>query len=123
MSQQGMLKSDPVLASLDIPQTVAFYEEKLGFQRNWCDKGYGIVSRDKISIHFWACDNPLIPQNTSCYVYVDHVDDLYKEYKSAGVIHPNGDIEDKPFGLREFSILDQDGNLIRFGQHLEKKEH
>ncbi len=116
-----MYRSDPVLASLDILKTVAFYEDKLGFKRSWCDPGYGIVYRDEISIHFWACKDKIFPENTSCYVYVDNVDELYEEFQKAGVVHPNGAIGDKDWGLREFSILDLDGNLIRIGQHLETK--
>lgn len=113
-----MIKSNPVLASLDIIKTVDFYETKLGFTRNWCDSGYGIVSRDDISIHFWKCNNKIFPENTSCYVFVDNIDALYMEYSTVGVIHPNGPLENKPWDVREFSILDLDGNLIRFGEHL-----
>lgn len=115
---KGMYKSDPVLASLDIPKSVAFYEEKLGFKRSWCDEGYGIVNREQISIHFWHCKDKIFPENTSCYIYVDNVDQLYKEYQKAAVIHPNGQLEDKPWGVREFAILDNYGNLIRIGQLL-----
>lgn len=115
-----LYKSDPVLAALDIPRLVSFYEQKLGFSRQWCDEGYGIVKRDDIGIHFWHCDNKIFPENTSCYVYVDGVDGLYAEYQKAGVIHPNGALEDKPWGVREFSILDLDGNLIRFGELIQQ---
>ena len=40
----------------------------------------------------------------------------YPDYSALGVIHPNGRLEDKPWGVREFSILDADGNLITFQQ-------
>lgn len=113
-----MYKSDPVLASLDIEKTVAFYEETLGFRRAWCDENYGIVHRDAISLHFWHCDNNIFPENTSCYVYVEGVDALYEEYQRAGVVHPNGPLENKPWGMREFAILDEDGNMIKFGENL-----
>ena len=117
-----MYKSDPVLAALDIEKLVEFYENKLGFKRSWCDAGYGIVNRDDIGIHFWRCDNKIFPENTSCYVYVQDVDSLYTEYQKAGVIHPNGPLEDKPWGVREFSILDLYGNLIRFGELLSDRQ-
>lgn len=113
-----LLKSDPVLASLDIEKTVQFYETKLGFKRSWCDENYGIVHRDRISLHFWHCDDKIFPENTSCYVYVNDVTSLFSEYQAAGVVHPNGTMEDKPWGMREFAILDEDGNMIKFGQEL-----
>ena len=114
-----MTKARPVLAALDIPRLVEFYEAKLGFKATWKDEGYGIVHRDEITIHFWHCDNKIHPENTSCYVDVVDIDTLYEEYKAAGVIHPNGALENKPWGMREFVILDLDGNMIRFGQDLE----
>ena len=117
---QKMIKSNPVLAALDIPRLVSFYEEKLGFTQSWCDEGYGIVERDKIAIHFWKCDDKVFPENTSCYIFVEDVDALYDEYQEADVIHPKGKLEDKPWGVREFSILDFDGNLIRFGESISK---
>ncbi len=114
---QALLKAAPTLASLDMDQTIQFYTEKLGFRLDWHDANYGIVVRDPIQIHFWKTDNAIFPQNTSCYIYVQGVDQLYTEFKAIGVIHPNGHLEDKPWGMREFSILDIHGNLIRFGQN------
>ena len=109
-------KSDPVLAALDVERLVQFYENKLGFHRTWCDANYGIVKRDEIAIHFWHCNDPIHPQNTSCYLWVTNIDQLYEAFQAAGVIHPNGPLEDKPWGVREFSALDLDGNLLRIGE-------
>ena len=33
-------------------------------------------------------------------------------------IHPNGPLEIKPWGQKEFSLLDPDGNLLTFGQRI-----
>ena len=111
-----LIKSHPVLAALDIPRLVTFYEKHLGFERSWCDEGYGIVHRDSITIHFWHATDKIFPEHTSCYIEVKDIDDLYTEYSAQRVIHPNGKIENKPWGMREFAILDLDGNLIRFGE-------
>jgi hypothetical protein len=116
--KKGMYKSDPVLASLEIEKTVQFYEDQLGFKRSWCDENYGIVNRDQISIHFWHCDDKIFPENTSCYIYVDDVEVLFEEYQQSGVVHPNGELEVKPWDMKEFAILDEDGNMIKFGQQL-----
>lgn len=113
-------KACPVLASLDMFKTVAFYEEKLGFKKSYLDENYGIVHRDDITIHFWKCDNKIFPMNTGCYVIVNEVDELYKEMQQAGVVHPNGKLRNHPHQMREFAILDEDGNLIKFGQPIEK---
>ena len=38
--------------------------------------------------------------------------------RRAGVVHPNGPLTDQPWGLREFAVLDGDGNMIKFGQRM-----
>ena len=107
----------PVLASLNIDKTVTFYKEKLGFNKiGWKDKNYAVIGRDKVEIHFWKCNNKIHPENTSCYIQVEDVDELYEEMKIAGVVHPNGPLQNQPWGMREFAILDEDGNMIKFGQ-------
>jgi len=106
----------PVLASLDIEATQRFYVDKLGFTAIAQYPDYGIVARDDVQIHFWLTDDADIPKATSCRVDVDGVDQLYEEMSAAGVVHPNGPLTDQPWGLREFAVLDGDGNMIKFGQ-------
>lgn len=109
----------PVLASLNIDKTVKFYQSKLGFDRvGYQDKDYAVVCRDKIEIHFWRCTSKIHPENTSCYVRVRGVDGLYEEMKKAGVVHPNGLIKNQPYRIREFAILDEDGNMIKFEENI-----
>jgi uncharacterized glyoxalase superfamily protein PhnB len=92
-------------------------KEKLRFDKiGWKDKNYAVIGRDKVEIHFWKCNNKIHPENTSCYIQVEDVDELYEEMKIAGVVHPNGPLQNQPWGMREFAILDEDGNMIKFGQ-------
>ena len=115
---KNLKKSAPVLASLNIAETVDFYREKLGFTCTWEDEFYAVLRRDDILIHFWKCEDKIFPENTGCYVYVSGVDELYAELTESGIIHPKGQLEDKPWGMREFAVLDLHGNLIRFGESL-----
>jgi hypothetical protein len=41
---------------------------------------------------------------------VSGIDDLHE--KCGGHVHPNAPLGDQPWGLREFAVLDPDGNLI-----------
>ena len=109
----------PVLASLNIDKTVDFYQTKLGFDRlGYKDKDYAVLCRDKIEIHFWKCNDKIHPENTSCYIRVHNVDGLHAEMKAAGVVHPNGPLTNQPWNIREFAILDEDGNMIKFGENI-----
>ena len=62
----------------------------------------------------------LVPEENYGQVYfrTDTIDTLYQRFIDDGVtIHPNGSLAQKPWGVREFSILDPDNNLITFGQY------
>lgn len=113
----ALLTATPILAYLDQQETVAFYK-KLGFTCNAEWHGYLMFQRDQISIHLWLCDDENIPKNTGCYINVDQIEALYQEYTALGIIHPNGKLEDKPWNMRQFSILDNSGNIIHFGQRI-----
>ncbi|WP_343485564.1 VOC family protein [Allomuricauda sp. d1] len=116
---EHLQRAVPVLASLDIFKTVAFYQQKMGFDKvGWKDENYAVIGRDKVDVHFWKCNNKIFPENTSCYIHVEDVDGLYEEMKASGVVHPNGPLKDQPWGMREFAVLDSDGNMIKFGQSL-----
>ncbi len=106
--------------------TVAFYK-RLGFEggAHEFDSGYGILRRGPVEIHFFT-HKELVPAESSagCYIRVTDVESFYQSCLSsqlprAGI--PRMDtLEDKPWGLREFAILDLDGNLIRIGQVIAK---
>lgn len=112
-----MLKTAiPILASLNAEATIDFYTSKLGFdfKANW--DGYLIFSKDEITIHLWPTDDPELPKATGCYINVTEVDALFEACDKQGVVHPNGRLKDMPWGMRQFSILDNNGNIIHFGQ-------
>lgn len=113
----SLLSASPILAFLDKNDTISFYE-KLGFECNANWDGYLMFKRDQINIHLWLCDDEAIPKHTGCYIYVDEIETLYSEYKALEIIHPNGKLEYKPWNLKQFSILDNSGNIINFGQHI-----
>ncbi len=114
-----MLKTAiPILASLNTEETVAFYTEKLGFTFHTDWEGYLIFSKDDIQIHLWSTTDDSIPKNTGCYVNVTGVDELYAQYEPLGIVHPNGKLTDTPWEMRQFSILDNNGNIIHFGEDL-----
>ena len=49
----------------------------------------------------------------------DDIDVLYQSLLANKItIHPNGDLQLKPWGQKEFSLLDPDNNLLTFGQSI-----
>lgn len=120
-SNTTIVRAIPKLASLDLDQTQRFWSEKLGFERLFTYPDYGISGRDGVQIHFWLTDDADIPKETGCRIDVTGVDVLYAEMDAAGLVHPNGELADTPWGFRQFSVLDGDGNLVTFGERVEKE--
>lgn len=105
----------PILAYLDKAETTSFYAS-IGFEYNDQYDGYIMCSRDAIEIHLWKCDDPAIPKNTGCYVRVNEIETLYASFQALNIIHPNGKLNVMPWGVKQFSILDNSGNIIHFGE-------
>ncbi len=101
--------------------TFAFYQ-KLGFRKfgSADHDNYLMMEMDQVQIHFFLF-RELIPSENYGQVYIrtDEIDALYQSMIRKGIsIHPNGPLEVKPWGQKEFSILDPDSNLLTFGQSL-----
>lgn len=116
MSQLPELKNAiPVLPVIDIDHAVTFYEQKLGFCKTYqTGPDHAILKRDRVEIHLWRCDDKTLPRNTSCRINVIHIAQLYAEYQQCQIIHPNGSLATKPWGMNEFVALDLDGNGLFF---------
>jgi len=119
----------PVFFTMDIPSTLAYYLEKLGFTclGTWQDPPvYAIVARDQQAIHF-RCAEPPTPnpdkyadELLDAYLFVENADALYAEYDARGVAMARG-LGDTPWQTREFVVKDCDGRLLAFGANLESQ--
>jgi hypothetical protein len=102
--------------------TKNFYVNMLGFKvfGSADFNGYLMVQKDHIQIHFFEFKELNINENYGqVYIRSNAIEKLYEELLKAKVaIHPNGDLQMKPWGQKEFSILDPDHNLITFGESL-----
>ena len=114
----------PILPSRSLEDTVAFYG-RLGFAGGIHPHGaYAILHRGTVELHFFL-HRELVPSESSagCYIRVTDVDRLHRELGSAGLPRagiPRMDaLADKPWGMREFAVIDPDGSLVRVGQKIE----
>ncbi|MDD2986937.1 VOC family protein [Flavobacterium sp.] len=99
--------------------TTAFYINQLGFSilENTDFDGYLLLQKEAVQLHFFEFKE-LNPYTNYGQVYIrtNAIESLYSAYFSKNIIHPNGHLELKPWGLKEFSILDPDHNLLTFGE-------
>jgi catechol 2,3-dioxygenase-like lactoylglutathione lyase family enzyme len=116
----------PALPSRSLSKTLEFYG-RLGFEGKILGAAddYAILTRGDLELHFFHHPE-LVPaaSHACCYLRVRDVDALYAAFGRAG-LPPGGiprmdRIGDKPWGLREFAVVDEDGNLLRIGQVLER---
>lgn len=100
--------------------TKDYYINQLGFtsigSAEWDE--YLMVEKDLVQIHFFAFP-ALDPKENDGQIYIrtNDIEGLYQwMLKNNIVIHPNGKLAAKPWGQKEFSLLDPDNNLLTFGQ-------
>jgi len=116
-----MLRSvHPKLPMRQVAVTRSFYTEKLGFTVTADYGNYLIVEREKVEWHFFEFVS-LDPKENygQVYIRVSDIDQLHRSFREAGVpLLPKEQPESKPWGQREFSLLDPDHNLLTFGQEV-----
>lgn len=105
----------PILYSTDIPRSISYYTEQLGFTGQWLwddPPTFGGVGLDCVRLFF--CRNDQGNPGTWICINVDNVDEYYGIIKTRGAKILSAP-EDKPWFMREMLVQDPDGHIIRFG--------
>jgi uncharacterized glyoxalase superfamily protein PhnB len=102
----------PQLPVTDLAATQAWYRDVLGFEIAWAGSDFGAVWQDRVEIFFARVARPA-PGTCLC-VRVEDADALCERYRGAGA-RIVSDIEDKPWGMREFTLQDPNGHWLRIG--------
>src|SRR6266571_5022121 len=94
----------PELPVADVERAQQHYRDALGFE-------IGAVSRGDVAIFFRKRKPPFEP--AVHWVFAEDIDASYQELKSSGanIVDP---LEKKPWGLRQFTVEDLDGNRFYF---------
>ena len=111
---------NPKLPMRNKDVTRNYYINKLDFQEfgNADFDGYLMLQKDNVQIHFFEFKE-LDPKENYGQVYIrtDDIDKLYQSLLDNKIsIHPNGHLQVKSWGQKEFALLDPDNNLLTFGQ-------
>lgn len=108
----------PKLPMRDKNATRNYYINQLGFKAIGDYEDYLMLQKDAIEIHFFEFI-ALDPKENYGQVYIrtNDIDGLYQSLlDNKTKIHPNGPLQNKPWGQREFALLDPDNNLLTIGQ-------
>jgi uncharacterized glyoxalase superfamily protein PhnB len=103
----------PELPVEDVERAQHHYRDALGFEIGWLYPGkeIGAASRGNVALFFRRKTPPFEP--AVHWVFADDIDAMYDELRSSGakVVEP---LEKKPWGLRQFTVEDLDGNRFYF---------
>jgi uncharacterized glyoxalase superfamily protein PhnB len=103
----------PELPLADVERAQQHYRDVFGFEIGWLYPGkeIGSVSRSDTVIFFRKRNPPCEP--AVHWVFAEDIDATCRELQSFGanIAEP---LETKPWGLRQFTVRDLDGNLFHF---------
>lgn len=103
----------PELPVEDVERSQQHYRDALGFEIAWLYPGkeIGAVSRGKVAIFFRKRTQPFEP--AVHWVFAEDIDATYQELQALGanIVQP---LAVMPWGLRQFTVEDLDGNRFYF---------
>ncbi len=116
LPDEGMMQlALPVLTCDDVAAAVEHYRDVLGFHVDYQQASLGVMDRDHVRVL-------LVPRSGAgrggAYFYVRDADALHAELAGRGA-RLQGEPVSHPWGLRDFEVLDADGNSLTFGQPFE----
>lgn len=113
-----MAGSATVFVVSDIAASLAYYRDVLGFQVTFeygQPLSYACLCRDEIAVHLLASSRTKrLPGHGAICVFVRDVDQIYAEVSGRGAKLLNQP-EDRDYGMRDFDVVDADGNQLTFG--------
>jgi catechol 2,3-dioxygenase-like lactoylglutathione lyase family enzyme len=119
--------SVPFMPVRNLQDTVAYYRDQLGFYKEWfwneADAG---IRRDNMHLLFNYAPEFVDRINTQdkhfeIMWFVDNVNAIYEEFKQKDVIIAS-EPENKPWGVREFTVQDINGYYLRIAEGIQEEE-
>jgi uncharacterized glyoxalase superfamily protein PhnB len=106
----------------DMGASLAHYRDQLGFAVTF-EYGepvsYACLCRDEVSLHLARPDvSKRPPGSGGICIFVDAVDDVHAELVARGAKVVKAP-KDYDYGMRDFDVVDLDGNQLVFGQGIE----
>jgi uncharacterized glyoxalase superfamily protein PhnB len=108
---------EPVLAVKDVSETIAYWQNILGFPNKWIwdePPTFGAISWQKVHVQFYK-DETLAAASlgNSIWIRLQRIEELYKfhQERNAEIIAP---LEKKPWGMSQYTLRDINGYLLHF---------
>jgi len=129
-----LLHLSPILWTKNLGETVSFYETVLGFKGKSDFPNFASLTKGNVEIMFVVpqdevndCENeedkqeffPKPLMTGGLFIVTDEVDSLWASVKDWAVVKT--EIEDRAYLMRDFSILDNNGYELVFGQDISNR--
>jgi predicted enzyme related to lactoylglutathione lyase len=122
----NIVRTIPDIRTVNMQASKAFYEDMLGFTVAMEHAGMAILAsptqpKQQITLNGDAADAMPLPPGFSMDVgYPEDVTDIHRRAVAQGcmIIEP---LEDKPIGIRRFSLLDPNGTRVTIVAHLDER--
>ena len=109
-----MVSAQPSVAVADVERAFEFYE-RLGFCKYYQNLDlHLVIERDDVILHLAT---QLVSGVCGCQIMVRDVDSLYREVVEME-LPIKLELQDEPWGCRDFTVIDPDGNMITFSEFL-----
>jgi uncharacterized glyoxalase superfamily protein PhnB len=115
-------KVSPVLAVRDLGEALEYYRDKLGFTVAWTwgdPVSRGGVTLDDVEIQLEGLGQGAPPGPSVVYCHMIGVDSHYEACRDRGAI-VTMELADRPWGMRDFRVVDPSGNRIGFASALKR---
>jgi uncharacterized glyoxalase superfamily protein PhnB len=102
----------PEIPVADLDEAIQYYCQKLGFELEVELSDYAIVERDGIAIHLFQTGADARTA-VGVHIFTHELAELHAELQNRGAAICQ-DIENKPWGNRDFRVNDCAGNTLKF---------
>ena len=111
-----------VLPAADVTASLRWWVETCGFEETFRDgtpPRYAGIRCGGAQLHLAGMDDKdvarTVGDQTMVRIVVDGIEAFYAEFqKRGGTVHPNGPLQTKPWGTREFGAIDPNGVCVTF---------
>jgi catechol 2,3-dioxygenase-like lactoylglutathione lyase family enzyme len=114
----------PMLAVADLEESLAFYQDVLGFAPILKSPEYLIMERDGQTIHFQKAASEEVMNcvrgHAEIYIEVSGIHSLWEHVKTFKNRHRIRDLFDREYGMTEFHISDPNDCLVFVGEPASK---
>ena len=114
----------PVLPAANVAESLKWWTEICGFAETFRDgtpPNYAGIQRGEARAHICGMDDKelarTVGDQTMVRFSVKGIEALYAEYqRRGGQVHPNGPLQTKPWGSKEFGAIDPNGVCVTFAE-------